>query len=58
MSRTGNFFFASRNQPNYAWWRPFAEVLAVVVLAVLFTGVLGLALEAAGVDTSLSLIHI
>lgn len=52
MSRTGNFFFASRNQPNYAWWRPLAEILAVVVLAVLFTGVLGLTLEAAGVDTS------
>ena len=52
MSRTGNFFFASRNQPNYAWWRPLGEILAVAVLAVLFTGVLDLSLEAAGVDTS------
>ena len=52
MSRTGNFFFAARNQPNYAWWRPLGEILAVAVLAVLFTGVLDLSLEAAGVDTS------
>lgn len=52
MSREGNFFFATRNQPNYSWWRPLAEILAVAVLAVLFTGVIGLTLEAMGMDTS------
>ena len=52
MSREGNFFFAARNQPNYSWWRPLAEILAVAVLAVLFTGVIGLSLEAMGMDTS------
>ena len=52
MSLTGNFFFAARNQPNYAWWRPLGEILAVAVLAVLFTGVLDLSLGAAGIDTS------
>lgn len=41
MSREGNFFFAARNQPNYAWWRPLAEILAVAVLAVLAAVLIG-----------------
>ena len=52
MLHTGEYAFASRNQPNYAWWRPLAEIVAVAVLTVAFVAVIGVTLEAAGVDTS------
>lgn len=52
MLHAGEYAFASRNQPNYAWWRPLAEIVAVAVLTVAFVAVIGVSLEAAGVDTS------
>ena len=52
MSHPGQYFFASRNQPNYAWWRPLAEIIVAAVLTVAFVAVIDLSLQAAGVDTT------
>lgn len=52
MSHAGEYAFESRNQSNYAWWRPLAEIVAVAVLTVAFVAVIGVSLEAAGVDTT------
>ena len=52
MSHAGEYAFESRNQSNYAWWRPLAEIVAVAVLTVAFVAVFGVSLEAAGVDTT------
>ena len=52
MLHAGEYAFASRNQPNYEWWRPLAEIVAVAVLTVAFVVVVGLPLEGAGVDTT------
>ena len=46
MLHAGEYAFASRNQPNYAWWRPLAEIVAVAVLTVAFVAVIGVSLEA------------
>ena len=52
MPHPGQYSFASRNQPNYAWWRPLAEIIAAAVLTVAFVAVIDLSLQAAGVDTT------
>ena len=59
MDRVRDFAFGARQQPNYSWWKPLAEMLTVIVMVIAMTVVVGLSLEAAGLDTSsLSLIHI
>ncbi|GEM_PF-898115 len=51
-SRFSNFPFAWRDQPNYAWWSPLLEILAVAVLTFLFVGVSEATFASAGFDTS------
>ena len=52
VDRVRDFAFGARQQPNYSWWKPLAEMLTVIVMVIAMTVVVGLSLEAAGLDTS------